>query len=762
MSESSWVLKGVNADVRERAVEEAARLGVPLGDYLTDMVLRSALAEQLSAQLEDEPPVVDGAAFAPPPESPEGFAIRHRLKALERRLGSAVGSLDGSIAGLDTALFDVTARVGEVEALAGDTAAALGHTQESVNNTFTGVQIHLAVIEDNLGALAQTQDERATGLGHRIAYVEDIARGAAQSAGVLSDAHEALKHAVAADFSELAQQTAARLTIGLEEVRAAAEDAAAQADAAVAHLIAELRGVREALDERLDESAAETRARMHAVFAESSDRLSALSDRVVENERFTARVTDQLRAQVTDVEDALQIALEETAQSLRVSDAALAAEVARSTQDNRAALEDACTELAAEIRAVREDQTTQFARLKLVDVAIGNTINDLGALREAVEDRVGEGEATARALVEKAQAGWIARFGAADQEVRELRHTLNAEIERVEACTLASLQKLREDIEAGDSAVEHRVELAAQHFRAEFENLREQAAAAAAEAHARVSVDVNRVHEEQAGVMARLTLLDGAIARVEAAAAPLNQRMSLLESAVAAPDPELHARLQQLEQAVQSAETEQALDVIRNNVHALAERFDSFAANTELGDRINALFARLHGAEAQSGELNEKLQGVARMLNRVAAQTVEGAAKIEERAHQIELAVADMRLQQLSTADASAAAGAVQNLEQRLEALERRQNEAFDVLHADIARFIEDNTRRLAALETPALHDETLIAQFNELRLRVEDRIHGVEQRSVRTLEQVADTVAMIEQRFIQNGGDPQRESRSA
>ena len=44
------------------------------------------------------------AIFAPPPESSEGFAIRQRLKALERRLGTATGSLDGAVAALDASL----------------------------------------------------------------------------------------------------------------------------------------------------------------------------------------------------------------------------------------------------------------------------------------------------------------------------------------------------------------------------------------------------------------------------------------------------------------------------------------------------------------------------------------------------------------------------------------------------------------------------------------------------------------------------------
>ena len=50
---------------------------------------------------------------------------------------------------------------------------------------------------------------------------------------------------------------------------------------------------------------------------------------------------------------------------------------------------------------------------------------------------------------------------------------------------------------------------------------------------------------------------------------------------------------------------------------------------------------------------------------------------------------------------------------------------------------------------------------FAELRARIEDRILGVEQRNVRTLEQLSDTVALIELRFA-DGEEEQRASQSA
>lgn len=753
MSEGSWVLKGVEPAVREKAVAEAERLGVSLSDYLTDVVLKSAIADQIGALREDEvtPSERDERAiFAPPPESPEGFAIRQRLKALERRLSTATSSLDGAVAALDTSLFDVTARVGEVEALAGDSAHALGQTQQELSNSVTGIQVHLAVIEDNITALAHVQDERATGIDHRIDDVELRMQNAERSITILADAHEALKHAVAEDFSALAHETTDRLSTGLADVRAAADAAAAQADAAVEHLVSELRGVREALEQRVAESAAETRARMHAAFADAAERLGALSDRVTENERFTARVTDQLRAQIVDVEDGAQTALDDAVSVLRDADA-----------EQQAALETTRATLSAEIVAVREDQLSQLARLKLVDAAVGNTINELSEFREATERRMAEASADSRASLQRAHSEWTSRLdaqaeriSAGERDVGKLRQTLLVEIERVESILAAQTDAIRQDVAAGAAATEHRIELAAQSF---AEQLQLQSEHAARE----LAANVNMLREEHTGAMARLTLLDGALNRLEAAAAPMDQRLAKLEAERGAIDPALEQRLAQLEQAVANAETQQALAVIRDEVAALTTRMDAAAADTRIADRLEALQSQLDHQQAQAGELTDQLQGVARMLNRVAAQTVESAAKAEERAHQIELALADVRLSHLADAERTRPEEFVRAFEERVTAMEQRQTEALHALRNDIARFVADNDRRLADLEEPDTRD--LAAEFDALRARIEERIIGVETRSIRTLEQVADTVSMIEQRFIQAGGDEaQRNTRSA
>ena len=107
MSESSWNLTGVDPDARDRAVEEAARRGVSLADYLTDIVLQNALAEQVAERSEAEALCWKRAEPGPPTPG-QSFAIRHQIKTLERHLGASVTSLDGALSALDdTSLVDL-------------------------------------------------------------------------------------------------------------------------------------------------------------------------------------------------------------------------------------------------------------------------------------------------------------------------------------------------------------------------------------------------------------------------------------------------------------------------------------------------------------------------------------------------------------------------------------------------------------------------------------------------------------------------------
>ena len=140
MSETTWVLKGVDPAARQQAIDEAARRGVSLADHLTDIVLQNALAEQLRGQGAALLAEADGETDirVPTEEANTAFAVRHRLKALEKRLSASVGSIDGTLHALDSALFDLTFRIGDVEALAGDSAHAFAHALQELQGNQIG------------------------------------------------------------------------------------------------------------------------------------------------------------------------------------------------------------------------------------------------------------------------------------------------------------------------------------------------------------------------------------------------------------------------------------------------------------------------------------------------------------------------------------------------------------------------------------------------------------------------------------------------
>lgn len=803
MSDNSWVLRGVDPETRQKAVVEAERRGMSLADYLTDVVLQGAVVEQMGQEPPAEPDVY---AEAPPAARPqENFAVRHRLEAIERRLSLSVGGLDSAVRELDSSVFGLASRLDDAETFAAETADGVTSAMHEVGANLTAIRKRLGDAEDGIEALNESleaargeAETRSMGLEHRLNNVEDIARGADAAIGVLGQAHETLKYAVAEDFGAFARESAARLETGLEEVRAAADAAAAQADAAVAHLIAELRDMRAALEDSLTESAADTRARMQAAFAEAADRMASLAERVTENERYTARTADQLRAQIADVEDGAQTALEETAETLRQAGAALAADLARTRDDARTALDSVHADLSAELAELRDRQTGGLSRLKVVDAAVSSTINDLSELRES-----------ARRHLQQAQSDWDARFDAvaarlsgAEGDAAQTRQLFAAEIERVEACTLAALEKLNGDLAIAAYNAEEATTAARDVLAAQIADIREQHIGAMARLKlldkALGAQDLIAAAEAVGSVQERLARLESsadrseieqllaahtaAIAEQQSAAHDLAARLAGAETALgetaavqaqqAAYANEIAARVATLEAvAGERGETKQAVIGLARRVETLAEQLEAQRIDDSLFQRIDDLRARLAASEAQAGEAADRVHGVARMLGRLTAQNADATTQSEERLHKLELAVADLRLEQFSTGETPAAAAnaaeEVQSMERRIADMERRQADVFEQLRADIAHFIGENDRRLAALESgpapagdfaafaeavdarfEALEQRDLAAEFEKLRQRLDDRILGVEQRSVRALEQVADTVALIEQRF--------------
>lgn len=809
MNESAWVLKGVDPETRERAVEEAQRLGVSLADYLTDKVLHATILEQAVAAAPEH---------AQEPAEP---GVRHRFRALERRIESSVSSLDGAI-------FEISERVDELEAFAGGAAQAFQQGLQDTAEQLTALRQHT---EEN--AQARSSENAAAhesfaasiaALGHYVEDVDAIARRAETNAAVLADAHETLKHAVADDFSELSEQLAARLNAGLREVAAAADEAAAQADTAVANLVIELRGVRQSLEQSVADGVDETRRRVHAAFSETAERMAALTDRVDQIDRHNAVSADQIRSRMADLEDSAQAALEDTAESLRQAGAALAADLQRMAQDQRAALESVHSDLSSEIADLHDRQQGALARLKLLDAAVSHGVNDLAALRGQMLDRIDEAERAGadraaqvlNVVAERADA-LASRLARHQEQTAETNFQLRAETERVEASTVAALEKLAGDIALGRSEAAQMVEQVRARAQAETAELREQQSGFGA----RLTI-IDLALRSQTSLIERISQVEAALSEAASGAklADMEAQVNVLRQAIGrSGDEELTQRINELgarladaangDAALDSklADVEAQMNVLRQAIaksgdDSLLRRIEELrgggdALNARLAD-IEAQVNVLRQAVAKSGddqvlrrmaELNariddwdreskvgaEKAEDLVRLMGRLTANYAEASAQADERLHKLEIALADLRLEHIAVREAPAASvdevvalesrvsaverlhaagmpGAIApediaQLEQRLSAMEARQNQALEQLRADIVRFVGDNDRRLATLEAPEV-DYNLAAEFDALRRRVEDRILGIEQRSVRTLEQVADTVAMLEERF--------------
>ncbi len=857
MSESAWVLKGIDPETRERAVEEARRQGVSLSDYLTDMVLRAAIADQAGEALPAEEPVT----LQEPAES----GVRHRFRAIERRIDNSIGNLDAAQRTLDASVFDLSERIDELEGFAGSTAQAL---QQGLQDTAEQLVSMQQQAEESAAARASENAAAHEGLATSIAalgqYAQDvdaIARRADTNAAVLADAHETLKHAVATDFGEFSEQLASRLNMGLRDVAAAADEAAAQADAAVAHLVVELRGVRESLEQSVADGVDETRRRVHAAFSDAAQRMEALSDRVDMVERQGAVSADQIRARMVDLEDSAQIALEETAETLRQAGAALAADVQRASQDHRAALESVHSDLSSEIADLHDRQQGALARLKLLDAAVSHGVTDHATLRQQMLQRVAEAEQAAadragqvlNIATEQTEAV-ATRLARHEEQAAEAHFQLRAESERIETATYASLQKLAGDIALGRSETAQQVEQVSARVQTETAELREQHSGFGA----RLTI-IDLALRTQTSLIERISKLEAALSDAASGAklADMEAQVNVLRQAVGRNGDEvLVRRIEELgariadaadgDAALDSkvADVEAQMNVLRQAIaksgdDSLLRRIEELrgggdALDARLADieaqvnvlrqavakssedevlaRIAELSSRVDGWDSETKTSADKTEDLVRLMGRLSANYGEASAQADQRLHKLEVSLADLRLEHISHRDAPAVdiadvtslegrlsaverlqtavvstedlaslesrMGAVERLQavgvpdavsavapeevaqlqRRLMEMERRQADALETLRADIVRFVSDNDRRLVALEAPEV-DYNLAAEFDGLRRTVEERILGIELRSVRTLEQVADTVAILEQRFA---GDDAGERQTA
>ncbi|GAM97446.1 DNA double-strand break repair Rad50 ATPase [alpha proteobacterium U9-1i] len=766
MNEDAW--DALDPEVRAQAAAAAEARGVSLDDYLTELLLEQAFdtmdrpiePEALAAPPEVRPsaqPAQPASAHEAPYALPrrkqgEDVTIAHRLDALERRIATAVSSLDHAINAVDGSVLSLAGRVDEQDATYNEAAESLSGALNELSVSLTAVRGQLAQAEGGLSHLNATNAlahadlaERVADLDQRLAVTDDIARDADRAGAELARSQDALRQAISQDLREISRATDARLRSDLDELRTAAVAAANHADEAAAHVLSEMRALRETVEGRLAETAAETQARMHAAFADSVELVSALNSRVIEHERNAAVATENMRLRLSDVEDAGQTALEATADTLRAAHAALAVDVARVAHDARGAHEALRAELARESAGFREAQANVQARLKLVDSVIANTISDIGAVREIIDRRAGETAAQARQDLALARDAWSGRLDAvtarmsdSEADAAHAHHTAMAEIHRVEACTLAALEKSAQDRAALESVMRLSFEdterarvTTEQALKLDIANVSHAARAHADEGDQRIAHELAALRGQRAGLQARI---DSVAAKVDGDLSKLPGRMTGLESAAAA-----HATAMEGLRARVEIVAGQADHVSQAVTSRMEDALSSLTKRIDAANQSNA--ARIAAQEAASIETTDHVRNLARVVDRLSAQGADASVETAERLQDVEVAIAELRLQQASGAHEMTAA-----LTERMREAELRQVDALETLTADIARFLNDNHARISAVENK-LGDPAMNAELQTLRDRVEERLADAERKSIRALEQVMETVALISRR---------------
>jgi len=781
-------LDGLDPEIRAQAAAAADAQGISLEAYLSELLLEETIeamgqepdpapAAALAPATPAAPPRADNVSAATDSKSRGNIVIRHRLDALERRIAMAVGSLDHAISTVDASVLSLAERVDEQDAVIAKSADGLARVLGDVSGSLAAVRAQLAQSDDAVSALntthAATQAnlaDRIADLDQRLSVTDDIARDADRAGAEAARAHEALKGAVAADFREFSRAAEARMGADLAEVRTAAIAAANRADESAAHVLAEMRALRETVEGRLAETAAETQSRMHAAFADSVELVNALNSRVAEHERDARLNAESMRARLIDIEDASQTAIEATAETLRTAHSALAVDVARVAQDARmsvdamrVASDTLRADVSGDIHTLQDAQAGTQARLKLVDSAIANVISDMSVVRDEIRRRAQETASQARQDLSLAREGLTnrievlaARVGDHEVNAAEAHKTLAAETHRVEACTIAALEKSAQDRAALENVL--RLGLAdAERARGAMEqalNLNIANVAHAARAHAeegdqRVHQELAALRGQRAGLQSRI---DAIASKVDGELAKIPARMGAIESAAAThlnSVDGLRAQMEILSSRLDSVNRGVSTR-FEDAVSRISKRFEN--ANAPLTSRIEEACTRIAAHDGAAAESAEHVRNLARIVDRLSAQTADAASHAAERLQDVEIAIADLSVKQ-----ASGAHDVVAVLTKDMLDAEQRHSRALDALRRDIALFLDDSDARLAKLETT--HAGDLSQEFTALHQSVEDRLAEAERRSVRALEQVMETVSLISRKF--NAGDA-RDTKSA
>ncbi|MES1158325.1 MAG: hypothetical protein ABUL42_00370 [Terricaulis silvestris] len=783
MAEAGWNFDDLDAETQARIEAEAAEHGMDPADYLADILLASLLTEeQHSEVVADEPEPF----LAPVVHSQREAALKPRIEALERRFDGALRGLEGAVGAVDASLVDVASRLDERDELDGKTAEALAELRAAVDALDAGLTDAGAAIETLRGEAFAFNGQ----LSKRVSLVEREAEIAEHRAAELASAHEDLKRALATDFCAYVDATDERLSrqeddmhAGIdgvreafkahadasgarmarheadaraaqdrlkaaltEELRASAETVAQRlahheresrmareelkhtltedlgsyvqslderltkqslefstqieivshdAEKATAEALEEIRAARDTLERRLDDNVLHIRT----VFDESTRRTQAGFNLISDRCDGLARELDEHRDAITALNEDVRAEFSQHQARALAASQATQAEIARSTQALRAeAVEHAEalaaqltrlqgadrnlrneqeqleTNIKAEIAEMRDRVLGAVARVTLGESEIIELSNTVDTLTEAIERVRDESEAEFSERFDIAALATADRLQALGQRLEThernslgVRQAIGENITRVEGQLRAAIDDIaraqQNDIARIDGTIQ---------------NCAHESLAATRQLGADMTAAFADAETQNRGVLARLKMLDEAL--------------SVQHEAFAAADGKLARRLDQAEADITSAnerarEGLQAMErrLVQCEAAAQNDASERFAA------RLDELRTRISAYERNAAELTQR---------------------VSERSNQVDLALADLRLDLHAMPPANA---------------------DFNALFAGVQR-------RLDGLEQKR--------DFGaEARSQIEARLLAVETKSVRMLEQLSETIALLSQK---------------
>lgn len=548
-------------------------------------------------------------------------------------------------------------------ALAAQVAANDSRLSASLNDARKGFTAALARADGQIDALGATTATTAARLDTFEERLVSCETETARLDETLKSEVERTEEAIAA-LSEACQELYAGAEIqlielngGAQALRTQLEKTERQLGDSIQSLAAQQRNAQQETAAKLQHIEQTTAERLHAATAPLRQAHALLKDELQHKQQLAV---EDIAARVAQAEDALRGAL-------------------RQTKD---AFDDTASVLSREVDALASRASAAQDRIRALEVGQANNAARLDQFGENVDRRFDEAVAGIQARLELAQSESAvridaieARSGHLERVVTQNRRALDADVARVEASTLASLEKLSVDIAAAKQDAQHGAASLAQLLR--------------------------EVSEQAVGT------------EVSTARA-LNAQSQALNDAA--------SRIAELERSAGAGEPQ--VQSLRQDLAQLAQRLSAVEAQAPAAH----VASLLESQSAELAKLTARVQELARVLSEVAGQAADAAFQSNERLHRLELA----------------------GTEDHLLDFERRQASAIGTLHSQIARFIEENDKRLRLLEArpTAAADTDIAAKFDALRAQIEERVVGVETHNIRALEQLTETMALLEERL--------------